>query len=807
MLNMIKMRWLTCLMLGCVAAMISPARAVSTSHWTQGSEADFKAGTLHNVVVTNLGDVKLSHAVKVIQQENPDVTTVNCLAAAGDGTIYAGTGPKGALLAVKDDKVTTIANIDGAINILCLLVDDSGRLFIGTGGEKGKIYRIDKPGDAPKEIFSADGVQYVWAMVETPDNQVYAATGPNGQVFQIKPDDSHAELYKSDENNITAMISDGKDFLYLGTDPDGLVVRLNRQTKDSFILYNASESEIAALAMDDQGNLYAATGEVSDREQTAPPETPEKETGGRPEGNTSGAPIPSNPPAQPPQPPQMPNPNPGEPKPIPKSPQSRLVDPGIFQPAMMDDNPGDQPGPGDGGGDNQPTPTPDTSGAAAHAGPRPAVPPTPAEAKPEGNAIYKIDKDGFVTEVFRDDVVIYSMIAQGNTLLVGTGDDGEIYQVNPAAEETVVLAKVDAKQVMCLLPVPDGRIFMGVANTGGISSMTGGYATSGTYTSAVLDATQTSLFGNLQLHGQLPDGTTLKVSTRSGNVRDSDATGWSAWTSDQDATEYLKVTAPSARFLQYRLTFGTSAADKTPLVDHVDVAYQMPNLPPVIKSIRIGGDDEGTAAAAASAPTATPTAADHTADSDSGKSSGTGTQTITWDASDPNNDAMVYTLYYRREPQGPWILLKDNLKDTSYDWDTRTAADGRYQVKVVASDALANAPGDGKTASRVSDSYLVVNTPPTVGDIAWKITGTDAQISFRAQDLSCAIASADYTLDSHQDWQAIFPVDTIFDSPDESVNFTVKGLSAGQHQVTIRVTDVAGNQALQTILLNVEGNQ
>ncbi|MGA3066477.1 MAG: WD40 repeat domain-containing protein [Tepidisphaeraceae bacterium] len=801
-----KIRLFVTLLLGCVAAITLPARAVSTSHWTQANEADFSDGTLHNVVVTNLGDVKLSHAVQVIQQEDPNVTTVNCLAATPDGTIYAGTGPKGELLAVKDDKVSTVATLDDTINILCLLVDDQGRLLIGTGGDKGKVLRIDKPGDTPKEIFSGAGVLYVWSLVETPDNLIYAATGPNGQVFQIKPDGSSSELYHSDENNITSMISDGKDLLYLGTDPDGLVIRVNRQTKESFILYNASESEVTALALDDSGNLFAATGEAGDRDQTQAPDNTEKETGGRPENNTSVTPIPSNPPQPPPQPPPMPNPNPGEPKPIPKGPQSRLIDPANLEPKMMDDDPGgDDPGGGGGGGgggDNQPNATPDNSGAAApHPGPRPAVPLNSGEPKPEGNAIYKIDTDGFVSEVFREDVVIYSMIARNGVLLVGTGGDGEIYQVNPAAEETVVLAKVDAKQVMCLLPVPDGRIFVGLANSGGISAMTGGYATEGTYISAVLDATQTSRFGNIQLHGQLPDGTSLKISTRSGNVRDADAAGWSSWTADVDATEYLKVTAPSARFLQYRLTFGTTAADQTPLVDHVDVAYQMPNLAPVIKSIRIGAGSDADAAAAANAAPA-PAAIAPVSD----KSEGTGTQTITWDASDPNNDALVYTLYFRVEPQGPWILLKDDLKDSTYDWDTRTAADGRYQVKVVASDALANSPGDGKTASRVSDSFLVDNTPPTIGDLAYKITGGEVQISFRAQDLTSPIASAEYTLDSSDNWQTVLPVDNIFDSPDESVNFSIKGLSAGTHQVTIRVTDDAGNQGLQTVILKIEGH-
>jgi hypothetical protein len=775
------------------------APAVTTSHWVHGNEADFEAGTLHNVVVTNLGDVKLSRAVTVIQQEDPNVTTVNCLAAGADGVIYAGTGPKGVLLSVKNDKVSTVTTIDGAINILCLLPDATGGLLIGTGGEAGKILRIDKPGDKPHEIFSAEGVQYIWALTQTSDGEVYAATGPNGQVFQIHPDGSHVELYKSDENNITSMISDGKDLLYLGTDPDGLVIRLNRKTKEPFILYNAAESEITALSLDDSGNLYAATGEAGDREDQPAPAAPDnKETAGRPEGDTSVTPIPSNPTPKPPQPPELPNPNPGEPKPIPKQPQAHLLPTGgLSWPLLMDDPGGDEPGPGDGGnGGTNPSGGPDMGNTTeTHPAAAGAAPSTPAEARPQGNAIYKIDKDGFVTEIFREDAVIYSMLAQGGVLLVGTGSDGEIYQVNPAAEETVALAKVDAKQVMCLLPASDGRIFIGLANTGGISAMSGGYATDGTYISPVLDATQASRFGNVQLHGQLPDGTSLKIATRSGNVKDSDASGWSPWSADVNASEYVKVAAPSARFLQYRLTFGTTDSSKTPLVDHVDVMYQIPNLAPVIKSVKIGSDTD--------TDTSTPPA-EHV---DLSKPGGTGTQTITWDASDPNNDVLTYSLYFRTEQNGPWILLKDKLKDTTFDWDTRTVADGRYQVKVVASDAASNPPGEGKTASRVSDSYVVDNTPPTLGDLKYTVTNQDLQINLRVLDQVSIIAEVDYTVDSSDDWQAVLPVDNIFDSPDETVAFTIKGLTPGTHQVTIRAVDARGNQALQTLVVKIDSEK
>jgi hypothetical protein len=827
----VSMRMFICAIALLWTAWQSPVLAVTTSHWVHANEADFNAGTLTDVVVTNQGDVKLSRAVTVIQEQDPNVTAVNALAQTPDGVIYAGTGPKGVLLAVKDSKVTTAATIDNAVNILSLLVDSKGGLLLGTGGEKGRILRIAKPGDKPKEIFSADNVQYIWAMVETPDGNIYAATGPNGQVFEIKPDGSHSELYKCSEDNITSLIGDGKDLLYLGTDPNGLVIRLNRKTKEAFFAYNAGETEITALALDGSGNLYAATGEVSDHQTAPAPEQTEKPAG-RPESTGSSPPIPANPVPTPPQPTPVPNPNPGEPQPIPKGHSMRINPPD--EPKMMGiiatdggDDPGSGNDPGGGGGNAPgeqpgpgqnpaaPQPASKTPAAGANAPVTPPEQPAPAPAA-EGNAIYKIDGSGFVTEIFRQNAVIYSMILQGSSLLVGTGDDGDIYQVDPAAQETAMLAKVDAKQVMCLLPAKDGSIFLGLANTGGISAMTGGYASVGTYLSPVLDATQVSRFGRIQLHGRLPSGTKLQLSTRSGNVKDSDSPGWSPWSKDADAEEFLPVRSPAARFLQYRLTFSTTDPTLSALVDHVDVAYQIPNMAPVVKSVRIGtsGSDSNQTdsgpsenATAESAPAASSSVGSvpgHVGDTGAKTPGGTGTQTITWDASDPNNDALTYTLYFRRDPQGPWVLLKDRLTQATFDWDTRTVADGNYLVKVVASDALANPPGEGKTTSRVSDYFVVDNTAPTIGDVDYKIAGNAVNISLRAQDRTSTIANVEYTVDSNDQWQSLLPVDGIFDAPDELVRFSIKGLTPGEHQVTIRATDNHGNQALDSLIIKTE---
>ena len=123
----------------------------------------------------------------VVQDQDANITTVNALAQTPDGVIYAGTGPKGILLAVKDSKVTTAATIDNTVNILSLLVDSKGGLLLGTGGDKGRILRIDKPGDKPKEIFAEDNVQYIWALLQTPDGNIYAATGPERASVRDQP--------------------------------------------------------------------------------------------------------------------------------------------------------------------------------------------------------------------------------------------------------------------------------------------------------------------------------------------------------------------------------------------------------------------------------------------------------------------------------------------------------------------------------------------------------------------------------------------------------------------------------------------
>ena len=58
---------------------------------------------------------------------------------------------------------------------------------------------------------------------------------------------------------------------------------------------------------------------------------------------------------------------------------------------------------------------------------------------------------------------------------------------------------------------------------------------------------------------------------------------------------------------------------------------------------------------------------------------------------------------------------------------------------------------------------------------------------------SAYIQKAVYKIDSDEEWQVIFPDDGIFDSKRETLLLQTNSLPAGEHTITIRVTDAAGN--------------
>jgi hypothetical protein len=100
----------------------------------------------------------------------------------------------------------------------------------------------------------------------------------------------------------------------------------------------------------------------------------------------------------------------------------------------------------------------------------------------------------------------------------------------------------------------------------------------------------------------------------------------------------------------------------------------------------------------------------------------------------------------------------------------------------------------------ISEPLLIDNTRPVIQDLKaesgekgkWKIRGT-------AADALSVILEIQYSVDA-KDWISIYPTSGIFDSKTAEFEFTLQGLAAGEHTVSVKATDAAGNRGLAKVV-------
>jgi hypothetical protein len=181
-----------------------------------------------------------------------------------------------------------------------------------------------------------------------------------------------------------------------------------------------------------------------------------------------------------------------------------------------------------------------------------------------------------------------------------------------------------------------------------------------------------------------------------------------------------------------------------------------------------------------------------------------GFQSAIWSAHDDNDDELVYRVYYRGEAEKEWKLLKENLREKYYSWDTSSMADGAYYLKVIASDAPSNPSGEALEGSRESDRFMVDNTPPSLERleaIAQDSSGA-AHVRFTARDSASAIARAEFSLDAG-DWTLVYPDGRLSDSLEEHYDVALKSLAPGEHTIAVRVYDRFENTTASKVTFRV----
>ena len=399
--------------------------------------------------------------------------------------------------------------------------------------------------------------------------------------------------------------------------------------------------------------------------------------------------------------------------------------------------------------------------------------------------MYRIDADGFVRAVFRRPVTILSMVLQKGTLLLGTGHGGQVFAVEVQADRATVLTKVDPKDVTSLAVDATGRVYLGTAGQAGLFVLGRGYARKGTCISKPLDAKQISRWGTLRVLAEVPPGCGVTVATRSGNVAKPDEKTWSDWSAELPVGKgWTKITSPPGRFFQYRLTLQGSGK-ATPVVDQVEVVYQVGNLAPVVRAVTV-------------VPSAHPKRRE---ERPGGRKP---FRMIRVQASDPNGDSLAYSYYFRRRGRKLWVKLLERSDRSSYAWDTTGLADGPYEVRVIASDEPDNPRGQALAVGRISRAVVVDNNPPAVSGLKAKDAGGGrALLTGKVADTTSRIVRIDYAVDTNDEWTPVLPDDGICDSTREGFSVTVPELEPGVHRLAVRVTDEYGNEAYTSVEVTI----
>jgi hypothetical protein len=699
-----------------LALLVGVAALLITSHWLHAAKVKVwfhhkpehhEPAELQQAVITSEGTLRLARRLKPLA----DLKAAHVWDIVEDkqGNLFVATGDEGTIYKVSPAGETSVAFACDESQVFCLAAAADGSIYAGTG-PSGLVVRIAPDGNA--RVIYDSPENYVWSLAtDAKGETIFAGTGPKGRIYQLTPDGKATIFYTTKQEHVLCLTRDADGNLYAGTDKNGLVYRIDSKGK-GFVVYQAAQAEVRSLIVTADG-LLAGTS------------SPGK---GRSGGGSSFATAGSSSSA------------------LQATTASRLASGSA----------------GSSESSGAKSESSKTDSAKDKSSPAPSTPPPGAGE----NSVYSIRGDGTVRELFRDKALVLSLARQSGRLLVGTGMEGRLFEVDEASKEKIELARLDHGQIHCICRRQDGSIVLGTGDPGRLYVLEDRHVESGSVISEVLDAKYASRWGSLRWKADAPAGAAVSVAVRSGNVADPDET-WSDWSAEETDPDQARITAPAARYLQYRVTLKTSNPAVSPAFHSIALRYLTSNQPPEVSGIDVPDLDAVSL--------------------DNPKK-----LKIKWKATDPNEDELTYRFLVRKDGWKQWVLLEEGLTKTEYEWDTTTTPAGAYQVKIEASDARDNAAEDVQTAEAVSGPVVVAHVPPQVTVKIVGMDGDEAIVEAQAVDGLVRLTGASFAVNG-QKWINVFPQDGLFDSKAETFRFKTEALKPGAYVLVLRVKDAAGN--------------
>jgi hypothetical protein len=656
-------------------------------------------------------------------------------------------------------------------------VDAQGNVYLGTGHD-GKIFRVTSAGRGSL-LYDAAELD-VTAIAAAKDGAIYAGTSPDGKVYRITSD-GRAEVFFDPADKYIwslALLADGS--LAVGTGDNGKLYRVRAAgaKPESSLLIATNQTHVMSLAVTAQGDVIVGT----DPGGLVLRVSPEGKAFALFDANLRE--IHALAPA---------------------------ADGSIYALALSDaastgrqqsSTPVSQPS--DGGTPNTSVTITalDESGAPIQAAGQPARSRTDiANAR---SAVFRILPDGGADVVWSSPSITAFAITpalQPGSVLIGTADKGRIYSVTNDGRDTLLLQSTEGQ--IASFVTRGSQIYAASSNQGKLFSFGPELIAEGSYESPVRDAKLTATWGRIWWRGS----GNVELQTRSGNGERPDAT-WSDWSASYRDPSGSAIVSPRARFIQWRATLRSGGAGGQNWIEDASLAYLPRNVAPEVLSVSslpIGvglqqmaqlqvdpnvessGLDPSLFGAVAQVPPR--------------RLFQRGARSFQWQAEDRNGDTLEYAIYYRPLNETTFRLLKDKLRDNFYTIDGATLADGRYVVKIIATDAPDNPSGQALSGERLSEPVDIDNTPPVLRAVATPQSGgAGNRVVFEVNDATGKIKRGDFSLDGAP-WTPLFPDDGIADSGREQYSVVLPALTAGEHTVSLRAFDGSGNVGTLSITL------
>jgi hypothetical protein len=626
--------------------------------------------------------------------------------------------------------------IPDATSVWAALPLKDGSVLLGTGAG-GRIYRV-RAGKV--EIAAETGAMAVSALALGPGGDVVAGTFPDGRLYRSPPAKLTGQkldpwITLEATEDVWALGYDAKrNALFAATGPEGKLYRVGGDGKAE-TYFDSDEAHLVSLALADDGTVYAGSnGKALLYKITGP---------GRAsvlfdfDGDDVKA--------------------------------IALVPPhkggGLY--AIANSYEGALKGL-----------RPKRDSGVSAAGPQPTK-----GGKAGKGELVRIDARGVVETMMKNDDAHYVSLALDATgaPYVGTGAEGRVYTVDDNHVERLV-ADTEERQVGAL-EVAGAQRFIVTTDPVVFHPITGSGGAEAVWTSKVLDAGLRAHFGLLEWRSEGQ----LELGTRSGNTDKPDAS-WSAWSKPLVGT--AKIESPPARYLQVRARW---SRDPNAVLQEVRVSFVTDNARALVTEITVGDSESSDGGRAVPESGGPPESHD-------------AKLKLRWKVDNPDSDKLRYRLFYQPlagAPGGarPWFAILDpreELTKTDYSWDTTGLPEGRYRVRVDATDELANPPDRVTRHSLVSRVVLVDNTPPQLTALA--LRGT--KLSGTAVDGLGPIARIELSIVGSQSWLPVLPTDRVLDEASESFEVDIASAlapGAASQLVVVRVFDAAGNSVSRTV--------